>query len=48
MNVGSDLSLDEMLIQIHSRYAGDLIMFNKDQNWGEIHVLFFSVCFAFT
>jgi hypothetical protein len=32
MNVGSDLSLDEMSIQIRSHYAGDLTMFNKDKN----------------
>jgi hypothetical protein len=48
MSGGSDLSLDEMSIQIRSRYAGDLMMFNKDNNCGKFHVRFFAVCCAFT
>jgi hypothetical protein len=48
MNVGSDLSLDEMSIQIRSRYAGYLTMFNKDKNCGKFHFRFFAVCCAFT
>jgi hypothetical protein len=48
MNVGSDLSLDEMSIQIRSRYAGDLTIFNKDKNCGKFHFRFFAVCCAFT
>jgi hypothetical protein len=48
MKVGSDLSLDAMSIQISSRYAGDLTMFNKDKNCGKFHFRFFAVCCAFT
>jgi hypothetical protein len=48
MNVGSDLSLDEMSIQIRSRCAGDLTMFNKDNNCGKFHFRLFAVCCAFT
>jgi hypothetical protein len=47
MNIASDLSLREMLIQIRSRYAGDLKMFQKDKNCGEFHFCFFAVCCAF-
>jgi hypothetical protein len=48
MNDGSDLSLDETSIQIRSRYAGDLTMFNKDKNCGKFDFDFFAVCCAFT
>jgi hypothetical protein len=48
INIDSDLSLDEMSIQICSRYAGDLTMFNKDKNCGKFQFLFFAVCYAFT
>jgi hypothetical protein len=48
MKVGSDLSLDEMSIQVHSLYTGNLTMFNKDKNGGIFHFRFFTVCCAFT
>jgi hypothetical protein len=48
MKVGSDLSLDEISIQICSRYAGDLTIFNKDKNCGKFHFGFFGVYCAFT
>jgi hypothetical protein len=41
-------SLDEMSIQVRSRYTRDLTMFNKDKNCGKFRFWFFAVCCAFT
>jgi hypothetical protein len=48
IKIGSDISLDEMSIQIRSCCVGDLTMFNKDNNCGKFHFRFFAVCCAFT